>query len=240
MGTKPQPAPADKPCPWIARQPILALDESVLGYELLFRESGEERFFLPNQPGATDTDQATLAAIDTLNMMGLEVLCDGKAAFINCNLSSLRKGYFSLLPPADTVVEIDDAVPSDAIVEDVCQRLKQAGYRIALDHFVPGDARTPLVDYADFLKVDIKKLNQEESAALTRHAASHRHMVALKVESRQDFVSAKQAGYTMFQGYFFRRPERLQAGRFPQTNSLSCGCCRPSLNLNSTLTKSRT
>ena len=216
MGTKPHPAPAAKQSPWIARQPILALDESVLGYELLFRESGEEHRFLPQGAEATNPDQATLAAIDTLNLMGLEVLCDGKAAFLNCTSGMLLKGYFAMLPPPETVVEIDESVPVDAAVEGVCQRLKQAGYRIALDHFAPWDARTPLVEYADFLKVDIKRLSREDSAALVaRFGAEHRHMLALKVETRQDFVTAKQAGYKLFQGYFFRRPERLQARQIP-------------------------
>ena len=216
MGTKPQPAPANKPCPWIARQPILALDESVEGYELLFRENGEERRYLPEGADATSADQATLAAIDTLNLMGLEVLCDGKTAFINCTQTMLLKGYFAMLPPSETVVEIDEAVSADATVEAVCQRLKQAGYRIALDHFVPWDARVPLVDYADFLKVDIKKLPREDTEALTaRYGNNHRRMLALKVETRQDFVNAKQAGYKLFQGYFFRRPERLQARQIP-------------------------
>jgi len=201
MGTTPQAAPANKPCPWIARQPILALDESVQGYELLFRENGEERRDFPDRADATDADQATLAAIDTLNLMGLEVLCDGKAASINCTHNMLLKGYFAMLPPADTVVEIDESVPADATVEGLCQRLKQSGYRIALDRFIPWDSRSPLVDYADYLKVDIKKLMREESAALAaRYGNAHRQMLALKVETRQDFVTAKQAGYQLFQG----------------------------------------
>jgi c-di-GMP-related signal transduction protein len=216
MVSTPQPAPSQKPCPWIARQPILALDESVQGYELLFRENGEERRYFPDGANATDADNATLATIDTLNLMGLEVLCDSKSAFINCTQSMLLKGYFALLPPADTVVEIHESVPADATVETVCQRLKQAGYRIALDHFVPSDPRVPLVEYADFLKVDIKRLTPEENKALAAgYGAEHRRMLALKVETRQDFVTAKHAGYTLFQGYFFRRPEHLQARQIP-------------------------
>src|SRR5262249_41756585 len=159
--------------------------ESVHGYELLFRESGEERRFSPGEINGTDADQATLAAIDTLNLMGREVLCDGKAAFLNCSQSMLLKGYFSLLPPGDTVMEIHESVPADAPVETECQRLKQAGYRIALDHFTASDPRIPLVDYADFLKVDLKRLPREEVAEIAaRHGAGHRRMLALKVETR--------------------------------------------------------
>jgi c-di-GMP-related signal transduction protein len=92
MGTHAQPAPLEKSSPCIARQPILATDESVIGYELLFRDGPDERGF------TADADRATRAAIDTLNLIGLGVLCDGRAAFINCTHPMLLLGYFSLLP----------------------------------------------------------------------------------------------------------------------------------------------
>jgi c-di-GMP-related signal transduction protein len=78
MGTHAQPSPDSKPSPCIARQPILDADESVIGYELLFRDNFDER------RSTADADIATRTAIDTLNLIGLGVLCDGRSAFINC------------------------------------------------------------------------------------------------------------------------------------------------------------
>jgi c-di-GMP-related signal transduction protein len=65
----------------------------------------EERRF------TADADRATRAAIDTLNLIGLGVLCDGRAAFINCTHPMLLLGYFSLLPPREVVIELQDKVP---------------------------------------------------------------------------------------------------------------------------------
>ena len=59
-----------KPSASLARQPILTKDEKVVGYELLFGESSEERF-------RSDTENATAHVIDTLNVLGLDVVCDG-------------------------------------------------------------------------------------------------------------------------------------------------------------------
>ncbi len=212
MGTQAQPAPAEKPGSCIARQPILAADESVIGYELLFRDSPEERRFTAH----ADADHATRAAIDTLNLIGLGVLCDGRAAFINCTHPMLLMGYFSLLPPQEVVIELQEKVPVDDQVRAACQGLKQAGFRIALDNFAPGDSRVALVEYADYLKVDIHQFPLEQCAALVaRHASQLCRMLALKVESRQDFVNAKHSGFTLYQGYFFRQPERLRARQIP-------------------------
>ena len=85
---------AETPNPWLARQPILTKDESVVGYELLFRESASDSQF-----HSPDADSATSNTIDTLNVLGLDAVCDGRLAFINCTQQMLLKDYFLLLPP---------------------------------------------------------------------------------------------------------------------------------------------
>jgi c-di-GMP-related signal transduction protein len=210
MSSHAPPAPLKKPSPCIARQPILAADESVVGYELLFRETSDERRF------QADGDNGTRTAIDTLNLIGLGVLCDGRKAFINCTHQMLLLGYFTLLPPGDTVIELQDRVPGDEAVRTTCQALRQAGYGIALDNFAPADPRTPLADLADYIKIDIRKYPEQQCAALVKQNASPLcHMVGLKVETRQDFVNARHSGFTLYQGYFFRHPERMRARQIP-------------------------
>jgi EAL and modified HD-GYP domain-containing signal transduction protein len=113
----------------------------------------------------------TSAIIDTLNVIGLGVLCDGHRAFIDCSHQMLLMEYFSLLPP-EVVVEIQENVPGDEAVVAVCRRLKDGGYQIALDDFVPSDTRQALVPYADFIKVDIKKVSVEDSTAMVARYAS--------------------------------------------------------------------
>lgn len=86
-------APASTPSPCLARQPILTKDERVEGYELLFRENPEDNRF------DADFDNATSSIIDTLNVMGLDAICDGRLGFINCTQQMLLKEFFLLLPP---------------------------------------------------------------------------------------------------------------------------------------------
>jgi c-di-GMP-related signal transduction protein len=210
MATPVQAAPSQKSSPCIARQPILTADETVIGYELFFRESQEQKNF------SADAESATSATIDMLNFVGLGVLCDGRLAFINCTHQMLLSDYFALLPPSDVVIEIQETVPADENVIQACQRLKQAGYSIALDNFVPEDKREALVPYARFIKVDTSKVLSEQCAALSgRYAREDCFMLAQKVESRDQFVTARKNGFTRFQGYFFRRPENLRARQIP-------------------------
>jgi c-di-GMP-related signal transduction protein len=195
---------------FVARQPILSKDQQVFGYELYFRDGVEDYFCNP------DSDAASRSTLDTSMLVGIDVLCDGRHAFINCTRDTLLKDYITLLPPQRTVVEILETVPSDDLVKAACTRLKQAGYPIALDDFVMNDPRQDLTEFADIIKVDMKGTTPEERVEIVkRFGSKSRRMLAEKVETQEEFLACQKAGFWYFQGYFFRRPELLQAREIP-------------------------
>ncbi len=73
----------------MARQPILTGDEKVFGYELLFRDGVDDYFRNP------DPDVASRSTLSTSMLMGLDVLCDGRRAFINVTRDVLLKDYIT-------------------------------------------------------------------------------------------------------------------------------------------------
>jgi c-di-GMP-related signal transduction protein len=195
---------------FVARQPILTGEEKVFGYELLFR-NGVDDYFLNG-----DMEAASRSTLNTSMLMGLDLLCDGRRAFVNCTREVLLKDYVTLLPSTQTVVEILESVPADDLVLAACQRLKEAGYLIALDDFVTSDPRESLIDLADIIKVDLRRISFDEAADLAKRYGPWRcRMLAEKVETREEFAAAKKAGFLYFQGYFFRRPETLHAHEIP-------------------------
>jgi EAL and modified HD-GYP domain-containing signal transduction protein len=203
-------APASTPSPCLARQPILTKDEQVEGYELLFRENQEDNRF------NADFENATSSIIDTLNIMGLDAICDGRLGFINCTEQMLLKEFFLLLPPDRIVIEIQQNVPADEAVLGACQRLKHNSYSLALDNFGPHDPREALVPFVDFLKVDIRRFTSAQSKALcAQYAGKPVRLIAHKVETRLQMITAGKDGFTLFQGYFFRRPERMRTRHIP-------------------------
>lgn len=194
---------------YVARQPILTPDEKVFGYELLFRDGIEDYFRNP------DAEAASRSTLDTSMLMGLDVLCDGRRAFINCTREMLLKEYITLLPSEKAVIEVLESVPADDLVIAACHRLKAAGYLIALDDFAADDPRESLTDLADIIKVDVRRTPMEEAADMVKRYAPRSRMLAEKVETQAEFGAAQKAGYIYFQGYFFRRPELLQAREIP-------------------------
>lgn len=189
-----------------------------MGYELLFRENPEDNRF------SSDTESATSTTIDALNVMGLDVVCDGKLAFINCTQQMLLKEYFLLLPPGKVVLEIQESVAVDESVIAACRQLKQRGYSIALDNLVPEDRRAALIPLADYAKVDIRKVPEAQNLVASNIALGEKcQMLAEKVETRVQFISAARDGFTLFQGYFFRHPERMRARHIPANKASSLG-----------------
>jgi c-di-GMP-related signal transduction protein len=142
---------------FVARQPILNREQQVFAYELLFRD-GIENFFR-----ATDAEAAARSTLDSTLLMGFDVLCNGHRAFINCTRDLLLKEGITLLPAEQTVVEVLETVAADDLVIAACERLRAAGYLIALDDFVTNDPRASMAGSVDFIKVDFERTTAGES-----------------------------------------------------------------------------
>ena len=94
-GVRPKIAPRPKngPTRFVARQPIFDRAEGVFAYELLFRDGVKEFSQF------TDADLAARQTMDSSLLMGLEVLCSGRRAFVNCTAETLT-GAIVFVPSA--------------------------------------------------------------------------------------------------------------------------------------------
>lgn len=195
---------------YLARQPILNRARELFAYELLFRSS------LQNSCDGLDLELASTSVLDTSFLIGLEKITAGHRMFINCPRDFLLRDYISLFPPNSVVVEILESINPDQEIIEACKRLKQAGYTIALDDFVDSPGWAPLVALADFLKVDFRLTGRtEQQAIVSRYAGKNIRMLAEKVETQEEFAAAMQMGYSLFQGYFFCRPEMMHHRALP-------------------------
>ena len=187
---------------YIARQPIFDLNQNVYAYELLFRSSLENYF------DHADVDQAASQTIVSGFMLHeIQKLTGGKKAFINVTRDVLLKDYMTLLPKDLTVVELLETIDPDEEVLMACQRLKRAGYLLALDDFVYDEDKQDHVKLADIIKVDFLATKGEERRALVeRFSSMGIRFLAEKVETIEDFKEAVDMGYSYFQGYFFSKP----------------------------------
>ncbi len=193
---------------FIGRQPIMDLKQHIIGYELFFRHSEDAHSAVFED----DFKACSNVLVNTVGEMDMQWLLGDKLAFINVNEEMLKSELLELMPPKRTVLEILKSItPSDEVVER-CQTLRSQGYRIALDNPHLSEGPEHLLPCADFVKIDIQSVNLAELAKIfMRFNAPSIKMIAEKVEIEKQFEACKSAGFQLFQGFYFARPETFTA-----------------------------
>ncbi len=187
---------------FVARQPIFNRRERVYAYELLFR-SGSRNAFLNG-----DGNQATSRVItDSIAVFGLEAISGGKPAFVNFPQDFLLNDYALVMPKEWLVVEVLETVEPEPEVVEALRRLKQHGYRLALDDFEYRPELDHLLALADLVKLDFLAVKDRDwQALLAKLKPFNVELLAEKVETQEEYRLARDLGFNYFQGYFFSKP----------------------------------
>ncbi|OXS27521.1 MAG: hypothetical protein BI182_14415 [Acetobacterium sp. MES1] len=187
---------------FIARQPIFNVDLDVYGYELLFRLNSQSSQF-----GGISSQGATAAVLTGLYEAGIENIIEDKRAFINFDEIFIYSDALELIKPDQMVVEMLEKVKIDDSLIARIQSIREKGYQIALDDFEETFQNYPLSPLADIIKYDLIATPLASVASDAADAlAQGKVLLAEKVETRDEFLQARDMGFTLFQGYFFSKP----------------------------------
>ncbi|MDO9204355.1 EAL and HDOD domain-containing protein [Methylotenera sp.] len=193
---------------YIGRQPIMDEKQQIIGYELFFRHSAdaESAVFEDEFKAYSSVLMNTIGGVDIQWLLG------DKLAFINVNEDMLKSEFIELMPPERTVLEVLRSVNPSAETVERCQILREQGYKIALDNPQLSTEASPLLQCADYIKIDIQSLSSAElQKAFTQLHVPSVKMIAEKVETDQQFEDCKRIGFRLFQGFHFARPETFTA-----------------------------
>ena len=199
---------------FVARQPILTKKEEIYAYELLYRNN--EINYFPQ----VDGDKATAdVIINSFLNIGIDQLSNGKPCFINFTEKLLKLKLPTFFRPREIVVEILETVVLGPDLIAICRELKDMEYQIALDDFILNE-RNPyleeLLKYIDIIKVDFQNSTPAMRKKIETLAFQKKiQLLAEKIETREEFKSAVNAGYHYFQGYFFSKPVILTTKDIP-------------------------
>ena len=193
----------------LARQPIFDIDIKVRAFELLFRSDGS------NQANVFDGESATSQVfLNAFNELDISEVVQNHPAYINFTRNLILNP-----PPFDKnrfVIEVLEDIEPDQELFDNLQKLKTAGYTIALDDFVYDPKWDPALRIADIVKIDVLAFDQDE---IKRHVALLKpfnvELLAEKVETHEMFHFCKELGFTLFQGYFLSKPEQVKGRKVP-------------------------
>jgi len=191
----------------LARQPILTADGELFGYELLYRG---ERLDAAADAGMTQSARVLCEGLGTL---GLDHLVGSARVFVNFDQSLLETDLAAVLPPGQGVVEILETVEPTARVFETLDRLRRSGISVALDDFLFQPNAMPFLPYVEFVKVDVLAASDELGAVARRLQGHNVSLIAEKVETYEQVERCRALGFQFFQGYFFARPEGINARR---------------------------
>ncbi|WP_316896421.1 HDOD domain-containing protein [Pseudodesulfovibrio indicus] len=188
---------------FIARQPIFRPDESVWGYELLFR-SGET-----NVAQIDDEALATASVVADGLVLATEGMDANARVLINFPEKLLTEDGGFALPKDRCVIEILENVRPGAEALAAVRRLKDAGYTIAVDDYFGQKDLLPFVEMADIIKLDILAMDNDMDRVerALRSLPAGVIPLAEKVEQNETFHQLRDMGFALFQGFFFSQPE---------------------------------
>ncbi|MEA4969823.1 MAG: EAL domain-containing protein [Candidatus Pelethousia sp.] len=126
-----------------------------------------------------------------------------------------------MLPKEQVVIEILEKVRPTEDVVLACRKLKEIGYFLALDDFVLGsdtESYLPLIELCDIIKVEFLSVTGAGMRRLIGRYKNRITFLAEKVETAEEYRRAADMGFTLFQGYFFSRPQISNAREIGSLN----------------------
>jgi len=191
---------------YIARQAILDRNSKTIGYELLFRDSPENKF------PEIDQDIASSKLIIQNHLQGdIQAISLGKLAFINFTEKCLINKFPLMFDRKSIVIElVGHSSPTDRLVK-ILKYYSEKGYRIALTEYDVDDKWDELFPYLTMIKVDIEKINPKRLQPILQRIKPYNiKLAAEKVETNYQLQSLAEVGFNFYQGFFYHKPEIIE------------------------------
>lgn len=191
---------------YIARQAILDRNSKTIGYELLFRDSPENKF------PEIDKDVASSKLIIQNHLQGdIKAISLGKLAFINFTEKCLINKYPLMFDRSSIIIElVGHQSPTERLVK-ILKYYSEKGYRIALTEYDVDDKWDDLFPYLSIIKVDIEKINPKRLQPIIQRIKPYNiKLAAEKVETNYQLQSLAEVGFNFYQGYFYHEPEIVE------------------------------
>jgi EAL and modified HD-GYP domain-containing signal transduction protein len=191
---------------YIARQAILDRNHQTVGYELLFRDSPNNKF------PEIDQDIATSKLIIQNHFQGdILSVSLGKLAFLNFTEKCLINKYPLMFDKASIVIELVGHQSATERLLKIVKYYHDKGYQIALSEYDLDDKWDGLFPYISMIKIDTEVTNAKRIRPIVdRIKPFNIKLIAEKVETNYQLQSLAEVGFDYYQGFFYHEPEIIE------------------------------
>jgi c-di-GMP-related signal transduction protein len=186
---------------YMARQPIYQKNRKLFGYELLYRNSNKN--FFPGVDGNRASRELIYNALTEFRSSADQG--EDIKYFINFTKDLLLSDIPFLMDPRHVIIEILENV---TLTEELVQRiaeLRRKKYTLALDDFVDDGQYDRIFPYISMIKVEYGILPPEKRREIAQKYHGKK-LIAERIETKEDLLSAVEDGYQLMQGYYFSKP----------------------------------
>ncbi len=199
---------------FLTRQPILDLQDQVVGYELKRRD----RVPVEILPGTHSLQEAQdehllISAID----LDFQKALGNKLTFLAISPQTLLNPLVEQLPKDKVILAVNPGKALDPAVESRAQELAAQGFLLALDDDPDLETPSPMLGACRYVRLDSSRFDvmalAERIALLQRGPGKGPDLIATQVDTLEAFESCEKLGFGLLQGYYFTQLEPAKASR---------------------------
>jgi len=192
---------------YLGRMPILSSDGDIFAYELLHRSTNANHTIVDDNVKAT-----ARVLVNALNYIGLDNLTQHRPAFIKVDEKVLFDDLIFSVSPQYFVLEIlENSVISPELILRI-QDLHCKGYTFAINHFLSDknfiDNFKDIFAFISYVKIDIRRDTRKNILSMLDSLRTMKvKCIAEKIEDIDDYEWSQEAGFELFEGYYFSKPQ---------------------------------
>jgi EAL and modified HD-GYP domain-containing signal transduction protein len=186
---------------YLSRQPIVAGERRLVGWELLFGTSAGE----PLKPTEEQSESYLAAVLDFANSASWDSLLGGGRALLQVDRRLIFSDAIEHMPRNRMLLGIS---PTETIDANLSNRLydlhSRRGSRLLFIDYCRRDPREQLLELADAVQIDAFDLDEETRGLLVRRAQRRKlQILATSVEKDSDFIRIRESGFDLLQGHSY-------------------------------------
>jgi EAL and modified HD-GYP domain-containing signal transduction protein len=192
---------------FINLQPVLFASRETFGYDLVDRGNDDK--------SESDDNTINLSGVNrTIDALGLEDIKNDLRFFISYSSGLLNPAVSKTLPRDKFIVQISLPEIITKAETELYLDLRKNGYKIALVGLSETNNIKEVLTLADFCKFNTEKTTIHEQVRIILANPKVR-FIATGIDTPEDYIRAKNAGFSLYQGYFFSnsQPEAPEMNR---------------------------
>lgn len=196
----------------VVRQAIKDLrTDSIVGYELLI-QTDKDSLYNPS------TDSVAANAMISFLSENSEQIFKERKTFMSFTPTLLFRNTPKIFDKDKVVIQIDDSIVVHSLAEIIISKYKDEGYHFAIDDFQFTPKYFSMLEYVDYIKVDISNKMDETQKRSVANVVEMAHgfqkeFIAMGVNTQEVYNYAKELGVDYVEGNYISTTTMTKASK---------------------------